>query len=105
MIADGNALGGIDMTRLVYKLTSAVLILMALGPAWAVDGAAGGNNAVSATASIDPLAFTLLAFATLAVAGIWYMMTRRAYPSRNERRAGPFTRLRDALSRVSTFLP
>ena len=93
------------MTRLVYKLTLAVLILMASGPAWASDGVATGNNAVSATASADPLAFTLLAFATLAVAGIWYMMTRKAYPSRNQRRSGPFTRLRDALSRVSSFLP
>ena len=63
-------------------------------------------NAANSGGSADSLAYNLFAFAVVVVGLIWYLMTRRAYPtSRQNRHIGPFTRMRKALGRIASFLP
>ena len=64
------------------------------------NGAASGANHSS-----DTLAFNFLALAVVLVACIWYLTTRRPYPDRRNRHVGPFTRMRNALGRIASFLP
>lgn len=67
------------------------------------------NEVVSAVSGIgDPIAIAFLAIAVLAVAGIWFLLTRKAYPRRYRRTLGrgPFTRMRDAfIEKASPFTP
>ncbi len=82
-----------------------------------MDGGGGSSGAQGAAramathgaASSDSIAYTFLAIAVLAVALMWYLMTRTPYPPRRYRRTsgkGPAGHLTDALiNRISGFLP
>jgi hypothetical protein len=63
------------------------------------DAASGANH------SSDSLAFNLMALAVVLVACIWYLTTRRPYTNRRNRHVGPFTKMRNALGRIASFLP
>ena len=68
------------------------------------------KEAVSTVSGLgDPVAMTFFGIAVLALAGIWYLMTKKAYPLRRYRRTpvkGPFTRARDAIAgKISPFAP
>jgi hypothetical protein len=57
----------------------------------------------------DPVGMAFWAIAVLALIGIWFLMTRKAYPPRRYRRVrsgGPFTRMHDSIvDKVSPFVP
>ena len=68
------------------------------------------NEIVSTVSGIgDPIATGFLTIAVLAVAGIWFLLTKKAYPMRRYRRTlgkGPFSRMRDAfIGKASPFTP
>ena len=68
------------------------------------------NEIISTASNIgDPIATGFLTIAVLAVAGIWFLLTKKAYPMRRYRRTlgkGPFSRIRDAfVEKASPFAP
>jgi hypothetical protein len=70
-----------------------------------IVGKVANDTASHANHSSDSLAFNLLAVAVVLVACIWYLMSRRPYPTRRTRHIGPFTRMRRTLGKIASFLP
>lgn len=70
-----------------------------------IVGKALNDVASGANRSSDSLAFNLMALAVVLVGIICYLTTRRPYPNRRNRHVGPFTKMRNALGKIASFLP
>ena len=106
---DSATQGGITM---IYLIALADLATADLLQAGAVETVAETqmNEIVSTVSGIsDPIATGFMTIAVLAFACIWFLMTRKAYPTRRYRRTlgkGPFSRMRDAfVGKASPFAP
>lgn len=93
------------MNSLISELELAAISIVEPIVSTPVVGKAVTGSAHAADRASDSLAFNLLALAVVLVACIWYLMSRRPYPNRRNRHIGPFTRMRNGLNRIASFLP